>query len=80
MASFVRCRGKAYCLENEQGCRVCGRNHEEIEATRALIARVAQFILEQDYDNAGEFANYLAEKVEKKVRHARTDTGKPAPD
>ena len=80
MATFVRCRGKAYCLENEQGCRSCGRSHEEIETARALIARVSQFILEQDYDNAGEFADYLAEKVVKKVRHARADTDKPAPD
>lgn len=79
MAAFVRCRGKAYCVEDPQGCRTCGRSRLELDATRALIARVAQFILEQDYDNAGEFAAYLAEKVETKVRHARS-SGKPAVD
>lgn len=77
MAWFVRCRGKAYCIENEQGCRICGRRSEEIESTRALVAAVADFILAQDYDNAGEFAAYLAQKVEKRVEHARNT--KPHP-
>ena len=71
MAQFVRCRGKAYCIDSQNGCRTCGRSHSEIETTRALVAQAAQFILEQDYDNVSEFASCLAEKIERKVRHAR---------
>jgi len=71
MARFVRCRGKAYCVEDTHGCRSCERSRAEIDSTRSLVARAAQFILEQDYDNPGEFTSYLAEIVAKKVRHAR---------
>jgi hypothetical protein len=72
MGQFVRCRGKAYCLETPAGCRSCGRSHEEIATTRSLIGRAARFVLEQDYENPGAFAYYLAEKVAKKVEHARS--------
>ena len=71
MARFVRCRGKACCVENMDGCRTCGRGHCEIETTRSLIAQAAQFILQQDYANTGEFTAYLAEKIDSKVRYAR---------
>lgn len=71
VAQFVRCRGKAYCVEGKDGCRTCGRSLYEIETTRSLVEQAAQFILEQDYDNAGDFASYLAEKLERKVKHAR---------
>jgi len=71
MAQFIRCRGKAYCVEDTQGCRTCGRSRAEIDSTRSLVACAAQLVLEQDYDNPGEFTSYLAEKVAKKVRHAR---------
>ena len=36
MAQFVRCRGKAYCIDSQNGCRTCGRSHSEIETTRSL--------------------------------------------
>ena len=71
MALFMRCQGKAYCVEETQGCRTCRRSPVEIETTRSLIAEAAQFVLEQDYANVSEFARHLAEKIEKRVRHAR---------
>jgi hypothetical protein len=71
MAQFMRCQGKAYCVEETQGCRTCRRSLVEIETTRSLIAQAAQFVLEQDYANVSEFSRYLAEKIEKRVRHAR---------
>ena len=80
MAEFVRCRGKAYCVENSHGCRTCGRSQGEIETTRALIDQAAGFILEQDYDNADEFASYLAEKVAAKIRYTRNNTGRTGTD
>ena len=80
MAQFVRCRGKAFCVETEDGCRTCGRSLREIEATRSLVAQTARFILEQDYDNVGEFTSYLAEKIARKVKHARETDDQPAVD
>jgi hypothetical protein len=74
MAEFIRCRGKAYCRENGQGCLTCGRSHHEIQTTRSLIAEATAFILEQHYDNADEFASYLAEKIAAKIRYARDET------
>jgi len=71
MGRFVRCRGKAFCVETADGCRTCGRSLDEIEATRSLVAHAAQFILEQGYDNPDEFTTYLADKIAKKVRHVR---------
>ena len=71
MAVFVRCRGRAHCVEGPGGCRSCGRSPDERETTRLLVAQAAQFILEQNYDNASEFASYLAEKIERKVTHVR---------
>jgi hypothetical protein len=66
---FERCRGKTACLETGTGCERCGRSREEIDATRALIAQATAFVVEQGYDNVGEFAAYLAERIEKKVRY-----------
>lgn len=75
MTRFVRCHGKTYCVEGTDGCRTCGRSHREIDTIRSLVAQAAHFILEQGYDNAGDFTSYLAEKIDRKVRHARADDG-----
>ena len=80
MAQFMRCRGKAYCVEDTQGCRTCHRSYGEIETARSLIAQAAQFVLEQDYANVSEFAGYLAEKIEKRVRHARNQIPRTGAD
>ena len=72
MPAFTRCRGKTACLEDAAGCRACGRSLEEIAQTRALIEQAARFILDREYDNADEFAAYLAEKIMKRVQHARS--------
>jgi len=71
MRRFERCRGRTACLETDSGCERCGRSRAEIDATRALIAQAAAFVLEQGYDNTGEFSAYLAEMIDRKVRHAR---------
>jgi hypothetical protein len=71
MPRFERCRGKTACLETETGCERCRRSRAEIEYTRALIAQATEFVLQQGYDNTGEFAACLAEKIDKKVRHER---------
>ena len=72
MARFVRCRGKTYCVEDTSGCRSCVRSHGEIETCRSLVAQAAQFVLDEDYHDAGEFASYLAEKIQSKDNYARS--------
>ena len=68
---FVRCKGREYCLEGEQGCRTCGRSHAEMEGTRGLIGAVAGFVIDQGYENEEEFVTFVAEKALKAIRHRR---------
>lgn len=71
MKSFVPCQGKTACRDDGQQCLTCGRTFPEIERTRALIDGLAELALAHEYGNVGEFAAYIAKKVEKKVRHRR---------
>jgi hypothetical protein len=71
MSSFNPCKGKTACRDDGEKCLTCGRNLAEIEQTRNLIDALAEFVYAQGYDNTGEFAAYVADKVEKKVRHRR---------
>ena len=73
---FVRCKGKQYCVEDEQGCRTCGRSPTEMAATRDIIGAIADLTIEQGYENDEEFVTYLAEKALKAIRH-RTNTDTP---
>ncbi len=74
---FVRCKGKQYCQEDETGCRTCGRNREEMDATRNLIGAIADLAISQGYENPDEFTAYLAEKSLKTIRY-RQGEGKGA--
>ncbi len=67
---FKACIGRAYCTEDGERCRACGRSHAEIAATRELVARVHAFVTEMDYDNPEEFLAYLTRKVGKKLAAA----------
>jgi hypothetical protein len=71
MSTFNPCKGKTACRDDGEKCLTCGRSFAEIEQTRNLIDTLAEFAYTQGYDNAGEFAAYVADKVEKKVRHRR---------
>jgi hypothetical protein len=48
-----------------------GRSFAEIEQARQLIDALADFVCAQSYDNVNEFAAYVADKVEKKVKYRR---------
>ncbi len=80
MAHFERCRGKTLCIETAAGCVTCGRSQHEISMLRSLIDQAAGFALAQDYDNAAEFAAYLAEKIAKKVDPVRAQGCQTAAD
>lgn len=71
MSSFTPCKGKTACRDDGAICLSCGRSFAEIEQTRNMIDAMAEFAITQGYDNVGEFAAYVADKVEKKVRHRR---------
>ncbi len=71
MNSFTPCTGKTACRDDGEKCLTCKRSFAEIAHTRALIEAITEFVMTRDYDNVGEFTAYLANKVEKKVRHRR---------
>lgn len=71
MSTFNPCKGKTACRDDGEKCLTCGRGFAEIEQTRKLIDALAEFVCAQGYDNVGEFAAYVAGKVEKKVGYAR---------
>lgn len=73
MSTFNPCKGKTACRDDGKQCLTCGRSFTEIEQTRNLIDALAEFALAQDYDNVNVFTAYVADKVEKKVRHRRED-------
>lgn len=71
MNRFNPCKGKTACRDDGERCITCERSFAEIEQTRALIEALAEFSLQQDYENVDEFAAYVADKLVKKVRHRR---------
>lgn len=71
MKAFKPCQGKDYCRDDGVTCHTCGRTVREIMDTRRLIEGLAQLALDHGYDNVDEFANYVARKTAKVVRHRR---------
>ncbi len=71
MNTFTPCKGKTACRDDGERCITCDRSFAEIEQMRELIDALAAFVIAQAYDNEEMFANYVAEKVVKKVRHRR---------
>ncbi|OYY92672.1 MAG: hypothetical protein B7Y41_14805 [Hydrogenophilales bacterium 28-61-23] len=74
MTMFTPCQGKTACRDDGERCITCGRGFAEIEQTRNLIDALAELAVQQGYDNVEEFANYVAGKVVKKVKHRREQT------
>ena len=66
---FNACMGKTLCVENETGCRTCGRTLEEVHTTRRLIDELASFVVDMDYENVNDFLYYVFNKVVKKANH-----------
>jgi hypothetical protein len=69
MATFTPCQGKTACRDDGERCLTCGRGFTQIEQTRALIDALADFALDQGYENIEEFAAHVASKVVNKVKH-----------
>jgi hypothetical protein len=75
MKTFSPCKGKTTCRDDGENCLVCGRGLVEIEQARRLIDALAELALAHEYANLSEFAAYVIDKVEKKVRHRRSGQG-----
>lgn len=75
MKTFTPCKGKDFCRDDGVQCFTCGRSVAEIMDTRRLIEGLAQLALDHGYDNVDEFANYVARKTVKVVRHRRARGG-----
>lgn len=71
MKTFTPCKGKTACRDDGETCLVCGRGLQEIEDTRHLIDALAELAITHEYENVSEFADYVAGKVEKKIRYRR---------
>jgi hypothetical protein len=71
VSTFNPCKGKTACRDDGEKCLTCGRSLVEIEQTRNLIDALAELVCVQGYDNVNEFAAYVADKLEKKVKYRR---------
>lgn len=75
MALFRACLGKTACVEDGDRCRTCGRQLDEVYATRELIEKVAHFAVAHEYVNYDEFVSYVARKANSKIRYAIEQSG-----
>ncbi len=55
-------------MEDEHGCRVCGRSATEIHDTRRLVDALAELAIRHQYDNVDEFTAWVGRKLAKKIR------------
>lgn len=68
---FRPCVDRTACTEDGSHCRACGRSHDEIARIREITSELTAFIQEMQYDNSDAFLDYLQQKVQKKLKHAR---------
>ena len=57
------------CTYEGSHCDGCGRSHEEIAQTKALVATVVQFAQKMEYENHEDFATFIAKNVLKKLQN-----------
>ena len=54
------------CTEDGTHCKGCGRSHEEIAETKAMVKGLVSFAKKQDYENIEEFSAFVSKNVVKK--------------
>ncbi len=67
---FNPCRGGIWCTESGSHCEGCGRSHEEIAQTRALVKNLVEFAQKQQYENPEDFAQFISGSLIKKLQQA----------
>ncbi|MET0015548.1 MAG: hypothetical protein ABW088_18000 [Sedimenticola sp.] len=73
MGRFVPCQGKSACRDDELRCLTCGRGLHEVDRLRQLMDQLATLAIEYDYENAEEYSNYVATKLQKSINHRRKE-------
>lgn len=56
------------CTKEGTHCEGCGRSHEEIAATKAIVKSAVDFIQQQQYDNPEEFVAAIGKSILKKLQ------------
>ena len=56
------------CTEEGTHCEGCGRSHEEIAETKAMVKQLVCFAQKQGYENIEDFANFIGKSVLKKLQ------------
>lgn len=56
------------CTKEGTHCEGCGRSHEEIAATKAIVTTAVNFIQQQQYDNPEEFVSAIGKSILKKLQ------------
>lgn len=54
------------CTDDGTHCKGCGRSHEEITETKAIVKSLVSFAQKQNYGNIEEFANFIGKNTVKK--------------
>jgi hypothetical protein len=67
--TFVACKGKTACQENDTHCITCGRSLDEIYATRDLVEALVEFSEKMRYQNSDMFFEYVVNKASKKLAY-----------
>jgi hypothetical protein len=58
------------CTEEGTHCEGCGRSHEDIAETKALIKGLVNFAEKKEYENIEEFASFVGKTVLKKLQQS----------
>lgn len=56
------------CTKEGTHCEGCGRSHEEIAATKAIVKSAVDFIQQQQYDNPEDFVSVISKSILKKLQ------------
>ena len=65
---FSPCKGGDFCTQDGTHCQGCGRSHEEIAATKQLVAAITKYALDMGYENIEEFTAFVGDKAARKAR------------
>lgn len=56
------------CTKDGTHCQGCGRSHEEIAATKAIVKSSVDFIQAQQYENPEDFVSVIGKSILKKLQ------------
>ena len=67
---FSACRGGENCSKKGTHCSGCGREHGEIQETKAMVLAMVSFAKKMDYQNPQDFVGFVSDKALKKLNCA----------